>query len=237
MEPSGYTGIVPNNTKKGSNGLVIDENGKLVLCMVGDRRVARLDNFNEKNFTTIIDKFQGKLFNSPNDLVYAENGDLFFTDPPGGLLKKDDDELKELPFNGVFKLSKSGVLSLLIKDLSRPNGIGISKDQKTLYVSNSDSKNPIIMSYDITTSGVKNPIVFIDGNELSKKYKGNFDGLKIHPKGAIFSTGPGGVLIISKSGDHLGTIKTEERTSNCNFDRDYNYLYMTTDMYLTRVKL
>ena len=165
MEPSGYTGIVPNNTKKGSNGLVIDENGKLVLCMVGDRRVARLDNFNEKNFTTIIDKFQGKLFNSPNDLVYAENGDLFFTDPPGGLLKKDDDELKELPFNGVFKLSKSGVLSLLIKDLSRPNGIGISKDQKTLYVSNSDSKNPIIMSYDITTSGVKNPIVFFDGNE------------------------------------------------------------------------
>ena len=93
------------------------------------------------------------------------------------------------------------------------------------------------MSYDITTSGVKNPIVFFDGNELSEKYKGNFDGLKIHPKGAIFSTGPGGVLIISMSGDHLGTIKTEERTSNCNFDRDYNYLYMTTDMYLTRVKL
>ena len=237
IEPSGYTGIASNNTKKGSNGLVIDENGKLVLCMVGDRRVARLDNFTEKNFTTIIDKFQGKLFNSPNDLVYAENGDLFFSYPPGGLLKKDDDELKELPFNGVFKLSKSGVLSLLIKDLSRPNGIGISKDQKTLYVSNSDSKNPIIMSYDITTSGVKNPIVFFDGNELSKKYKGNFDGLKIHPKGAIFCTGPGGVLIISMSGDHLGTIKTEERTSNCNFDRDYNYLYMTTDMYLTRVKL
>ena len=99
IEPSGYTGIVPNNTKKGSNGLVIDENGKLVLCMVGDRRIARLDNFTEKNFTTIIDKFQGKLFNSPNDLVYAENGDLFFTDPPGGLLKKDDDELKELPLS------------------------------------------------------------------------------------------------------------------------------------------
>ena len=79
------------------------------------------------------------------------------------------------------------------------------------------------------------PKLEVKGKNLIKGI--NFDGLKIHPKGAIFSTGPGGVLIISKSGDHLGTIKTEERTSNCNFDRDYNYLYMTTDMYLTRVKL
>ena len=112
-----------------------------------------------------------------------------------------------------------------------------SKDQKTLYVSNSDPNNPIIMSYEILPDGVKNPKVFFDGKELSKKYIGNFDGLKVHPSGAIFSTGPGGVLIISKDGEHLGTIKTSERTSNCNFDNDYNYLYMTTDMYLTRVKL
>ena len=237
MEPSGYTGVVPNNTKKGSNGLVINEEGQLVLCMVGDRRVSRLSDFFEKKFIPIITNFKGNLFNSPNDLVYAENGDLFFTDPPGGLLKKDDDELKELPFNGVFKLTKSGVLSLVIKNLTRPNGIGISKDQKTLYVSNSDPNNPIIMSYEILPDGVKNPKVFFDGKELSKKYVGNFDGLKVHPGGAIFSTGPGGVLIISKDGEHLGTIKTSERTSNCNFDNDYNYLYMTTDMYLTRVKL
>ena len=237
IEPSGYTGVVPNNTKKGSNGLVINKEGQLVLCMVGDRRVSKLCDFSDKKFITIIDNFKGNLFNSPNDLVYAENGDLFFTDPPGGLLKKDDDELKELPFNGVFKLTKSGVLSLLIKNLTRPNGIGISKDQKTLYVSNSDPNNPIIMSYEIVPAGVKKPKVFFDGKELSKKYKGNFDGLKIHPGGAIFSTGPGGVLIISENGEHLGTIKTNERTSNCNFDNDFNYLYMTTNMYLTRVKL
>ena len=163
IEPSGYTGVVPNNTKKGSNGLVINKEGQLVLCMVGDRRVSRLSDFFEKKFVPIVDNFEGNLFNSPNDLVYAENGDLFFTDPPGGLLKKDDDELKELPFNGVFKLTKSGVLSLLIKNLTRPNGIGISKDQKTLYVSNSDPNNPIIMSYEILPDGVKNPKVFFDG--------------------------------------------------------------------------
>ena len=151
--------------------------------------------------------------------------------------KGDEDLLKELPFNGVFKIAHSGELSLIINDLTRPNGVAISNDQKTLYVAISDPKDRRIMAYDITPNGVENARVFFDDDGLGKENRGNFDGLKIHPSGTIFSTGPGGVLIITSDGEHLGTIKTEEKTANCAFDSNYQYLYMTTHMYLTRIKL
>jgi gluconolactonase len=205
--------------------------------MHGDRRVARLDDWGEKSFTTIVEKYQGKYFNSPNDLVFAKNGDLYFTDPPYGLKKGDKDPLKELDFNGVFKLSPSGELSLLIKDLTRPNGIAVSNDQKTLYVAISDPKDRRIMAYDIKLNRVENGRVFFNDGGLGKEDRGNFDGLKIHPSGTIFSTGPGGVLIITPEGKHLGTIRTQEKTANCAFDSKHEYLYMTTHMYLTRIKL
>ena len=247
LSPSGYTGIAPrgkkggknavNRDESGSNGLILDKNGQLIICMHGDRRVARLDDWVKKGFTTIASKYQGKYFNSPNDLVYAKNGDLYFTDPPYGLKKGDEDLLKELPFNGVFKITPSGELSLIINDLTRPNGVAISNDQKTLYIAISDPKDRRIMAYDITPNGVENARVFFDDDGLGKENRGNFDGLKIHPSGTIFSTGPGGVLIITPEGEHLGTIKTEEKTANCAFDSNYKYLYMTTHMYLTRVKL
>lgn len=247
LDPSGYTGIAPrgkkgslnavNRDESGSNGLILDENDQLIICMHGDRRVARLDDWEKKGFTTIIGKYQGKYFNSPNDLVFAKNGDLYFTDPPYGLKKGDQDPLKELVFNGVFKLTPSGVLSLIIDDLTRPNGVAISNDQKTLYIAISDPKDRRIMAYDITANGVENARVFFNDDALDKESKGNFDGLKIHPSGAIFSTGPGGVLIITPEGKHLGTIKTQEKTANCAFDTNYEYLYMTTHMYLTRIKL
>ncbi|MEC9195820.1 MAG: SMP-30/gluconolactonase/LRE family protein, partial [Bacteroidota bacterium] len=247
LSPSGYTGIAPrgdkgsknamNRDESGSNGLILDKNGRLIICMHGDRRVARLDDWVKKGFTTIAGKYQGKYFNSPNDLVYAKNGDLYFTDPPYGLKKGDEDLLKELPFNGVFKITPSGELSLIISDLTRPNGVAISNDQKTLYVAVSDPKDRRIMAYDITPYGVENARVFFDDDGLGKENRGNFDGLKIHPSGTIFSTGPGGVLIITSDGEHLGTIKTEEKTANCAFDSNYQYLYMTTHMYLTRIKL
>ena len=142
-----------------------------------------------------------------------------------------------MTFNGVFKFSSSGDLSLVIKDLTRPNGVAISNDQKTLYVAISDPKNRRIMAYDITPEGIENGRVFFDDSSLDINARGNFDGLKIHPSGTIFTTGPGGVLIITPEGKHLGTIKTEEKTANCAFDSSYEYLYMTTHMYLTRVKL
>ena len=177
------------------------------------------------------------MFSSPNDLVYAKNGDLYFTDPPYGLKDFNNDGLKELPYNGVYKLSYSGSLSLIIDDLSIPNGIAISNDQKTLYVNVSDREDMKIMAYDITWSGVTNGRVFFDGNELAKKDNGSFDGLKIHPSGTIFSTGPGGVLVIKPDGTHLGTIRTEKSSANCAFDSSFQNLYMTSHMYLTRIKL
>lgn len=93
------------------------------------------------------------------------------------------------------------------------------------------------MAYDITPNGVENARVFFNDDALAKGSRGNFDGLKIHPSGTIFTTGPGGVLIITPEGKHLGTIKTQEKTANCAFDANYEYLYMTTHMYLTRIKL
>ena len=247
LDPSGYTGIAPRGKKgnlnaqkrdeSGSNGLILDPNGSLTICMHGDRRIARLDDWGKKSFTTIVGKYQGKYLNSPNDLVFAKNRDLYFTDPPYGLKKADKDPLKELDFNGVFKLSPSGKLSLIINDLTRPNGIAVSNDQKTLYVTISDPKDRKIMAYDITPNGVENGRVFFNDGSLGKEDRGNFDGLKIHPSGTIFSTGPGGVLVITPEGKHLGTIRTQEKTANCAFDSKHKYLYMTTHMYLTRIKL
>ena len=236
-KPIGYSGQVPNNKKAGTNGLTIDANGNLIVCMHGDRMIAKIENLNIQKITSVIESYNNKLFNSPNDLVYDSKGNLFFTDPPYGLLKGDKDELKEIPFNGVYKLSTNGNLELLIKNLSRPNGISISNDEKTLYVANSDNNNPIIMKYELTNKGIKNPKVFFDGKELAKKDKGLFDGLKVHPSGNVFATGPGGVLIIKENGEHIGTIRTDVRTANCTFDDDFEYLYMTSDMYLTRIKI
>ena len=236
-KPIGYSGKVPNNKKAGTNGLTIDSDGNLIVCMHGDRMIAKVENLNIENVSSIIESYNKKLFNSPNDLVYDSKGNLFFTDPPYGLLEGDNDKLKEIPFNGVYKLSHDGNLDLLIKNLTRPNGISISNDEKTLYVANSDNNNPIIMKYELSEDGVKNPRIFFNGKKLAKKDEGLFDGLKVHPSGNVFATGPGGVLIIKENGDHIGTIRTEVRTANCAFENKFEYLYMTSDMYLTRIKV
>ena len=166
-DPSGFTNIVPNSKEQGSNGLTLDANNKLIICMHGDRRIARLDDWNKNDFTTIVGEFEGKLFNSPNDLVYSGNGDLYFTDPPYGFKNGDKDSLKQIPFNGVYKLSQTGELSLLVKDLKRPNGIALSNDESILYVTNSHTGNPGIMAYDLKADGVSNGRLFFDGKALS----------------------------------------------------------------------
>ena len=237
LDNIGYSGVVPNLKKAGTNGLTLDNEGNLIICMHGDRRIVKLKDWNNNEFVPLATSFNNKLLNSPNDLVYNSNKDLFFTDPPYGLKGGDNDKLKELDYNGVFKLTSNGKLSVLIKNLSRPNGIAISGDEKLLYVANSDLNNPVIMKYQISDEGVKNPEVFFDGSFLSKKDKGLFDGLKIHPSGTVFATGPGGVLLIKSNGIHMGTVRTEVRTANCTFDDKYEYLYMTSHQYLTRIKL
>jgi gluconolactonase len=236
LKPSGYTGTTPRGGEPGSNGLLLDASGRLVLCQHGDRRVARREE--DGRFTTLADKYEGKRLNSPNDAVYKSNGDLFFTDPPYGLLKQNDDPAKELDFNGVYRLSKDGVLTVLTKEMTFPNGIGLSPDEKTLYVANSDPKKAIWMAFDLKDDGtLGRGRVFFDATPLSKGKKGLPDGLKVDRSGNLFATGPGGVLVFAPDGTHLGTIDTGEATANCGWGNDGSTLYITADMYLCRIKL
>ena len=243
LDPSGYTGIVPAEPDGlvGSNGMVLNSNGDLILAQHGDRRVAKLIDWDNETpeFETLAGGYNDKLFNSPNDLVYAENGDLYFTDPPYGfgLEKLLTSELKEQPVNGVYKLTKSGEVVLLVEDILLPNGIAISNDNKTLYVNSSDVEYPIITKFDITENGLENREIFFDGSELIKSSEGWFDGLKVHSSGNIFSTGPGGVLILTPEGKHLATIGTTSNALNCAFGNNEEYLYITAFDYLARVKL
>ena len=243
LDSSGYTGIVPAEPDGlvGSNGMVLNSNGDLILAQHGDRRVAKLIDWNNETpeFETLAGRYNDKLFNSPNDLVYADNGDLYFTDPPYGfgLEKLLTSELKEQPVNGVYKLTKSGEVVLLVEDILLPNGIAISNDNKTLYVNSSDVEYPIITKFDITENGLENRVIFFDGSELIKSSEGWFDGLKVHSSGNIFSTGPGGVLILTPEGKHLATIGTTSNALNCAFGNNEEYLYITAFDYLARVKL
>ena len=238
LEPSGMTNYSPTNKTDGSNGLALDSKGNLILCQHGDRRVARLkySNFKSPSFEIIVDNYRGKRLNSPNDLVFDKSGSIYFTDPPYGLKMKDDDTLKELNFNGIYKWSKSKGIELLSISMKRPNGIILSKDEKTVYVGNSDKDNNVIMAFD-NVNGLKNERIFFDGNKLSKNRIGLFDGLKLHSSGIIFTTGPGGVLLLDPKGKHLGTIMPGKATANCAFDSDESYLYLTSDNVLARIKL
>jgi gluconolactonase len=235
LKPSGYTGETPRGGEPGSNGLVMSPEGKLVLCQHGDRRVARLE---DGKFVTLVDNYQGKKLNSPNDAVYHSNGDLYFTDPPYGLLKLNADPKKELPFNGVYRLAKDGTLSLITKDMTFPNGIALSPDEKTLYVANSDPKLAIWMAFPLKDDGtVGAGKVFFDATSMGRDKKGLPDGMKVDAKGNLFATGPGGVLVFAPDGTHLGTFATGEATANCGWGDDGSTLYITADMYLARVKL
>ncbi len=241
LEPSGYTDDGPGNGNSGSNGLVLSPKGDLVLCQHGDRRMARmrasLDN-PVPIFQTLADRYDGKRFNSPNDAVYDSEGNLYFTDPPYGLNEQDQDSAKELEFNGVFKLTPKGEVILMTDGLSRPNGIALSPDEKKLYVANSDPENCIWMAYELSDDKtITNEAVLFDATSLFDGKNGVPDGMKVASSGHIFATGPGGVLVLSPEGEHLGTIKTGEATANCCFNTDESILYMTAHNYLMRIKL
>jgi gluconolactonase len=235
LKPAGYTGVGEYGDEPGSNGLLLDKQGSLVMCEHGDRRMSVMSKGNGKR--TLVDNFQGKRLNSPNDAVYRSNGDLYFTDPPYGLPKKWDDPRRELDFCGVFRLSADGKLSLLTREMTRPNGIAFSPDEKTLYVAQSDPQQAIIRAFTVLTDGsVGKSRVFYDATPMVKQMKGLPDGLKVDAKGNLFATGPGGVLILSPEGKLLGRIDTGEATSNCAWGDDGSTLYITADMYLCRVR-
>ena len=235
LKPSGYTGSTPRGGEPGSNGLTVDSRGRLVLCQHGDRRVARLEK--NRSQTTLVDNYLGKRLNSPNDLTYKSNGDLYFTDPPYGLEQANKDPKKELPYNGVYRLSKNGKLTLLTKDLTYPNGITFSPDEKTLYVAVSDPKLAIWMAYDVQRDGtIANGRVFFNATGQVKEGNGLPDGLKSDKKGNLFATGPGGVFVFSPAGKHLGTIDTGQPTGNCAWGDDGSTLYIMANHYLSRIK-
>ncbi len=241
LEPAGYTGEEERGGEKGSNGLIIGQEGHLLLAQHGDRRIARMDaSFTEPvpEFTTLADRYEGERLNSPNDLVQHSNGDIYFTDPPYGLEGYVDDPAKELDFQGVYRLTPSGELTLLTDELSRPNGIAFSPDEKTLYVANSDPDNAIWMAYDVQEDGsIANGRVFADAGEFVGEEPGLPDGMKVDGDGYIYATGPGGVWIFAPDGRTLGKIKTGQATSNCAIGNGGSMLYMTADSYLLRIPL
>ena len=240
LKPSGYTGEIARGGEVGSNGLLLNAKGELVLCQHGDRRMAKMNaplDASKPEYITLAGEYDGKRFNSPNDATYHSNGDLYFTDPPYGLEKNMDDPAKEIDFQGVYRLGTDGVVTLLTEELSRPNGIAFSPDEKTLYVANSDPNRAIWMAFDVNEDGtLSNGRVFFDATSMVDN-NGLPDGMKVDEKGNIFATGPGGVLIFNPEGEHLGTIHTGQATANCGFGDDGSTLYLTADMYLMRVRL
>ena len=236
MNPSGYTGVDYYGLEPGANGLTLDPSGRLTLCEHGDRRVSVLTTGGGKR--TLADHYQGKRLNSPNDLVFDRDGNLFFTDPPYGLPNREKDSRRELDFCGVYRLSTQGELTLVSTQLDRPNGIGFSPDQTQLYVAQSDPSNPIWMSFpvleDKTLGSGK---VLYDAKRFMGEYPGLPDGLAVHSSGLIFGSGPGGIYIITPEGKLLGRIITGGRTSNCAFGPGEKELYITADSNLCRVQL
>ena len=251
MHPSGYKGSDPYpGPEPGSDGMTMDAEGRVTVAGHAGRTVWRLESVNPAAQVTVLaDSYQGKKFNSPNDLVYKKDGSLYFTDPPYGLpTQSDSDPLKELEINGVYRIpaarqQKPGAppdrnkLQLVIKDLARPNGLAFSPDEKFLYVAESGKK--LWMRYRVQPDGsVTDGAVFLDAS--SDAAVGGPDGLRVDKKGNIYGSGPGGVWIISPEGMHIGTIKVPERVSNVAWgDKDGKSLYITasTSIYRMKVKI
>lgn len=215
LEPSGA-----------SNGLAYDEQGRLLLCQHKARRVARLND--DSTQTVLADRWQGKRFNSPNDLVHHASGALFFTDPPWGLQGLDEDSEKEIPFNGVFRLGPDGAVTVVDSTLFRPNGIAVSPDGRWLYVGESSRDQKVYWKrYPLDAQGIAGAGErFAEADEPGNK--GNADGLKVDQQGNMYATGPGGIWVFSSEGQHLGTLRFPELPANCAWGgSDSRTLYVT----------
>jgi gluconolactonase len=250
LQPSGYKGSAPyGGPESGSNGMTLDAQGRLTVAGHAQRDVYRFESLNANGPITILaDSYEGKRLNSPNDLVYRSDGSLYFTDPPYGLrTQKDIDPEKQLKVNGVYRIPRAlehqagappanGELQLLVSDLTRPNGIAFSPDEKYLYVDNSEPKK-IWMRYRVQPDGsLTEPKLLYDAT--NDKRPGAPDGMKLDEQGNIYSAGPGGVWIFSPEGKALGTIEMPERTSNMAWaGEDRKTLYITASSSVYRVHL
>ena len=235
LENSGAAGVYPGDYSSGSNGLLLDKFGRLVIFQQGARRVAVMDaslSSPRANYLSLADRFQGRRLNSPNDGVFHSDGSLYFTDPPYGLEGGSEDERRELPFQGIYRLGADGQLALLDDTVRFPNGIGLSPDEETLYVGVSDATNPVWLAYDVLSDGtLENRRVFFNASEWldDDGTQGLPDGMAVHSSGAIFASGPGGVWLFSPDGRVVARIHTGRLTSNCTLSADEKRLFITAD--------
>jgi gluconolactonase len=239
LDPSGAANPDPAIWREaGANGLFNDGPNSILLADTGNRMIARLD-LATKHKTPVATAFEGRKFSSPNDVVKTKTGVVFFTDPPYGFAKFDDAPQKEQPFNGVYRVSADGKVTVIEKDLTRPNGVALSPDERTLYVTQSEPARAIIMAYALDASGnVTGKRLFHDATDLAKPgVSGLPDGLTIAADGTLFSSAPGGILVLSKDGKRLGRISTGKGTANCEFGDDGRTLYLTSSNMLARVRL
>jgi gluconolactonase len=237
LEPSGYTGLGPYSDEPGSNGLIINNKGNLVACEHGDRRISEMP-INGGGKITLADTWQGKRFSSPNDICQHSNGTYYFTDPPYGLPGRETDSVnKEIVQNGVYSIDNEGIVTQIISNLNRPNGIALSPDENTLYVAQSDGDNPQIMAYQVLEgSAMGKGTVFFDFSKYEKQLgKTGADGIKVDAQGNMYAAAAQGIVVISAKGVLLGRLHTGVPTSNCAFGD--GYLYITAHHYFCRVKL
>lgn len=237
LQPSGYTGVADYGGEPGCNGLLLDGKGQLVSCEHGDRRLSVLTAGGGKR--TLVDHYQGKRLNSPNDACLGPDGEtIYFTDPPYGLPKGWNSPLRELDFCGVYRLAPDGTLTLLTDEFTRPNGIAFSPDFKTLYVAQSDPDAAIVKAFSVKEDGTlgEGRILHDATAAFKEGLPGLPDGLKVDAQGNLWATGPGGVLVLSPEGKLLGRLSTGERTSNCAWGNDGGTLYLTADTYLCRIR-
>ncbi|HEY1213863.1 MAG TPA: SMP-30/gluconolactonase/LRE family protein [Bryobacteraceae bacterium] len=244
LQPSGYTDTAFRDGENGSNGLALDHEGRLLLCQSGNRQVVRLNaslDSPRASFTVLAPNYKGKKFNSPNDLIADSEDNIYFTDPIYGLPKHENDPTRELNFEGVYRIGNEGKLTLLIDSISRPNGIALSPDEKTLYVGSSDDSHTRWYAFHLDSAGgIQGGGVLLDGAALKQKaaVKQGADGFKIDKFGNLFASGPDGVNIISPEGKLLGLIRVYHRaTSNCAFNETKDVLYVTADDVVLRVRI
>ncbi len=237
LDRSGYTGAEPfTGPEPGSNGLALDPEGRVVVCQHGDRRIVRLDE--RGRMQTLVSHYEGKRLNSPNDAVFAGNGDLYFTDPPFGLPATYEDPAKELSFSGVYRLSAAGELTLLTRDLRGPNGIALSPDERTLYVSDVDPSRPGWWAFPIEDSGeLGEGRMFAGAEPWQKRRRGGPDGIEVDEQGNLFAAGPEGVYVFDPDGAFLGALVTGIVTSNLGWGEDGSTLFVTSSDRVLRLRV
>ena len=235
LKNSGFVGTNIESAGPGSNGLTFDKSGNLIICQHGARQVLKYDKAG--NFVPLARQFGGKRLNSPNDAVVKSDGSIYFTDPPWGLAKNMDDPAKEMSFQGVFRIS-NGNLELIESELKMPNGIAFSPDEEYLYVTDTDGDKKLYYRFNVDENGdLSKRTLFFDASGINAK--GGPDGIKVDKKGNCYFTGPGGVLVISPKGEHLGTISPPEQPANIGWGgKDGKTLFMTcrTSLYAIDLK-